>query len=150
VNRPSRFQDALRSTAADSVESALTAASFVVALVVTLVLLFRGAPDLVTIGLVWLQGVLLWVARRHARRSRERLVRKLRIMLQDRVNNQLTVLVGLTDIHIHGVSEDDHEDDVEIALTAARAVSREIETLSLESLQTWEARYARHLPLPLR
>ena len=77
-------------------------------------------------------------------------MRKLRVMLQDRVNNQLTVLVGLTDIHAHTVSEDDNQDDVEIALTAARAVSREIETLSLESLRRWEARYARHLPLPLR
>jgi ABC-type multidrug transport system fused ATPase/permease subunit len=150
VIRRSRFQDALRSTTADAVEGGLTVAGFVVAIVATLVLGFRGNPDLVTIAVVWLQSVLLWAAWRHFRRSRERLVRKLRVMLQDRVNNQLTVLVGLTDIHAHTVSEDDNQDDVEIALTAARAVSREIETLSLESLRTWEARYARHLPLPLR
>jgi hypothetical protein len=41
-------------------------------------------------------------------------------------------------------------DDVETALTAARAVSQELEGLSLESLRVWESRYARHLPTPLR
>ena len=60
VIRRSRFQDALRSTTADAVEGGLTVAGFVVAIVATLVLGFRGNPDLVTIAVVWLQSVLLW------------------------------------------------------------------------------------------
>jgi len=43
-----------------------------------------------------------------------------------------------------------HDEDVETALTAARAVSHELESLSLESLRVWESRYARFLPKPLR
>jgi hypothetical protein len=69
-------------------------------------------------------------------------------MLQDRVNNQLTVLVGVAELNNH--SADPRDDDVETALAAARAVSHELESLSLESLRVWESRYARFLPKPLR
>jgi hypothetical protein len=81
--------------------------------------------------------------------ARARLIRKLRAMLQDRVNNQLTVLVGVAELggNARGAPR---MDDVETALTAARAVSQELEGLSLESLRVWESRYARHLPTPLR
>lgn len=150
VTRTSRFQDALRAQTADHSEMALTTIGIVVAILATVVMLLRGEPDLAMIFFVWLQGLILWAMRRHSRAGREDLVRKLRVMLQDRVNSQLTVLVGLTDIHTHALSEDDREDDVEIALTAARAVSREIETLSIESLRSWEVRYGKHLPSPLR
>jgi hypothetical protein len=71
-------------------------------------------------------------------------------MLQDRVNNQLTVLVGVAELRGAGHRSPDSEDDVETALTAARAVSQELESLSIESLRHWESRYARHLPKPLR
>jgi hypothetical protein len=96
-----------------------------------------------------LQGFLVWAGRRHSRLARARLIRKLRAMLQDRVNNQLTVLVGVAELggNARGAPR---MDDVETALTAARAVSQELEGLSLESLRVWESRYARHLPTPLR
>ena len=67
-------------------------------------------------------------------------------MLQDRVNNQLTVLVGVAELRGAGSHSAQSEDDVETAMTAARAVSQELESLSLESLRAWESRYARHLP----
>ena len=76
-----------------------------------------------------------------------RLVRKLRVMLQDRVNNQLTVLLAELQA-AEGAPQSVEE--AEAAMSAARAVSNELETLSLESLKSWEARYARHLPSPLR
>jgi hypothetical protein len=69
-------------------------------------------------------------------------------MLQDRVNNQLTVLIGVAELRGH--ENIPHDEDVETALTAARAVSSELESLSLESLRVWESRYARFLPQPLR
>ncbi|MGH7498848.1 MAG: hypothetical protein ACREL3_08360, partial [Gemmatimonadales bacterium] len=128
---------------------ALATVGIIVAVVATVALIARGVPTLAMVCLVWLQGLILLAIRRQSRADREHLVRKLRIMLQDRVNNQLTVLVGLTDIRAHAASPDDR-DDAELALTAARAVSREIETLSIESLRSWEARYAKHLPAPLR
>lgn len=145
----SRFKDALRAKIADHFEVALATVGVVVAIVATAAELFGGDETVALAFVVWFQGLIFWAVRRHARLGREHLVRKLRVMLQDRVNNQLTVLVGLTDIHTHAPASDDH-DDVELALTAARAVSREIELLSIESLRSWEARYSQHLPAPLR
>jgi hypothetical protein len=66
------------------------------------------------------------------------------------VNNQLTVLVGVAELRGTGGHSPQGEEDVETAMTAARAVSQELESLSLESLRHWESRYARHLPMPLR
>lgn len=145
----SHFKDALRAKIADHFEAALATVGIAVAVVATAAVLLRGDENVALLLVVWFQGLILWALRRHARLGREHLVRKLRLMLQDRVNNQLTVLVGLTDIHTHASPSEDH-DDVELALTAARAVSREIEMLSIESLRSWEARYSQHLPTPLR
>lgn len=147
--RSPRFKDVVRAMIADHFETALATVGIVVAIVATVAVFIRGDENLALLCVVWFQSLILWAVRRHMRLGREHLVRKMRLMLQDRVNNQLTVLVGLTDIHSNAPSDDD-QDDVEIALTAARAVSREIETLSIESLRSWEARYARHLPTPLR
>lgn len=149
VTGSSHIRDALRAKIADHFEASLATVGIVVAIGATAAVLIRGTENVGLLFVVWFQGVILWAVRRHARLGREHLVRKLRVMLQDRVNNQLTVLVGLTDIHTHAPSTDD-QDDVELALTAARAVSREIETLSIESLRSWEARYSQHLPAPLR
>lgn len=149
---PSRhFRSAFRVRLADHFELVLTSAGVVVAIILTFAQLERGTRGLALAFLVWLQGFLIWAVRRHSRLARERLIRKLRIMLQDRVNNQLTVMVGVAELR--GGPEQalaEPHDDVETALTAARAVAQELEGLSIESLRTWEARYARHLPRPLR
>jgi hypothetical protein len=69
-------------------------------------------------------------------------------MLQDRVNNQLTVLLGVAELS-HPASAA-AEENVDAAMAAAREVARELDSLSLESLRAWESRYARFLPMPLR
>ena len=151
MTRSGRLKDALRAKISDHFEVALTAIGILVAVLASIAALIRGPQDIAMMFVVWFEGVILWAVCRHCRIGREHLVRKLRVMLQDRVNNQLTVLVGLTDIHshVHSTAAQEH-DDVDLALTAARAVSREIETLSIESLRSWEDRYAKHLPAPLR
>jgi hypothetical protein len=149
VTKSPRFKDALKATIADHFETGLATVGIVVAIIATGGALFRGDGDLTLLLVVWFQGLLLWAVRRHIRIGREHLVRNLRLMLQDRVNNQLTVLVGLTDFHTHAPAGEE-QDDAEAALTAARAVSQEIESLSIESLRTWEAKYSRHLPAHLR
>ena len=151
MTRSVRLKDALRAKISDHFEVALTTIGILVAFLASVAALIREPQDLAMMFVVWFEGVILWAVCRHCRIGREHLVRKLRVMLQDRVNNQLTVLVGLTDIHshVHPTAAQEH-DDVDLALTAARAVSREIETLSIESLRSWEDRYARHLPAPLR
>jgi hypothetical protein len=144
-----QFHDALRAKFAEHFELMLTAVGVVLAVMLTFAQLDQGTKGLALTFLVWLQGFLIWAVRRHSRLARVRLVRKLRVMLQDRVNNQLTVLVGVAELRgTEGMTPD--PEDVETALTAARAVSHELETLSLETLRHWEARYARHLPTPLR
>ncbi len=149
MTKSPRFKGVLAAKIADHFETGLATVGIVVAIVATTGTLFRGDVDLVLLLVVWFQALLLWAVRRHIRIGREHLVRSLRLMLQDRVNNQLTVLVGLTDFHAHSPAGED-QDDAEAALTAARAVSREIETLSIESLRSWEAKYSRHLPANLR
>lgn len=149
MTRSSLFNDSVRARIADHFEVALATAGVIVVAVATVAVIIRGVPTVFMAGIVWFQALILLAVRRQSRADREHLVRKLRVMLQDRVNNQLTVLVGLTDFRAHANRSDDRE-DAELALTAARAVSREIEMLSIESLRSWEARYAKHLPAPLR
>lgn len=142
------FKTAVRTSLSDHFESGIATTGVVIAIVATLALLMQRGQSIVLALVLWNQGLIFWALRRHIRLGREHLVVKLRIMLQDRVNNQLTVLVGLTDLHAKSPPTDD-QDDVEIALTAARAVSREIETLSVASLRSWEQQYSRHLPTSL-
>jgi hypothetical protein len=146
---PSRkLRDALRAQISEHFELLLTAAGVMLAVTLTFAQLDRGTQGLALTFLVWLQGFLIWAVRRHSRLARTRLIRKLRVMLQDRVNNQLTVLIGVAELGRH--EDIPHDEDVETALTAARAVSHELESLSLESLRVWESRYARFLPKPMR
>ena len=99
----------------------------VLAVTLTFAQIDQGTKGLALTFLVWLQGFLIWAVRRHSRLARSRLIRKLRVMLQDRVNNQLTVLIGVAELRgTVGMSSD--SEDVETALTAARAVSQELET----------------------
>jgi hypothetical protein len=140
----------LRAQIAEHFELMLTTAGVLLAVMLTFAQLDQGTQGLAMTFLVWLQGFLIWAVRRHGRLARLRLIRKLRVMLQDRVNNQLTVLIGVAELRGAGGPSPESEEDVETAMTAARAVSQELESLSLESLRTWESRYARHLPAPLR
>lgn len=144
-----QFRDALRAKVAEHFELMLTSIGVVLAITLMFAQLDQGTKGLALTFLVWLQGFLIWAVRRHSRLARLRLIQKLRVMLQDRVNNQLTVLVSVAELPNTDGSTPDPE-DVETALTAARAVSHELESLSLETLRHWEARYARHLTTPLR
>jgi hypothetical protein len=61
----------------------------------------------------------------------------MRLMLQDRVNNQLTVMLGAAEIRHRDMTTDERE-DLEIATTAARTVAHELDNLSIQSLRSWE------------
>jgi hypothetical protein len=146
-SRPLR--QAVRAHLAEHFELVLTTAGVLLALTLTFSQLDQGTRGLAFTFLVWLQGFLIWAVRRHSRLARGRLVHKLRVMLQDRVNNQLTVLLGMADLRGHDSAAEAEEDAV-TAMAAAQEVARELDSLSLESLRAWEARYARFLPTPLR
>jgi hypothetical protein len=149
VQSPSRIQNALRATLAEHFELLLTTCGVLFAIAVTFAQLSQDVQGLALTYLIWLQGFILWAVHRYSLLGRQRLIRKLRLMLQDKVNNQLTVLVGVAELsgRDHAVND---TTDLEVALTAAKTVSQELDGLSLESLRRWERRYARFIPLALR
>jgi hypothetical protein len=115
---------------------------------IALMELTRGEQGLATVVLVWMQGFLIWAVHRHCWFRRRALVHKMRFMLQDRVNNQLTVMLGAAEMRGRSAHRDELV-DMERAVLAARTVSEELDQLSLESLREWERRYGRTIPAPL-
>jgi hypothetical protein len=69
-------------------------------------------------------------------------------MLQDRVNNQLTIMLAMADFNAPRLRPEDRE-ALERAMLAARTVADELAQLSIESLKVWEARYGEGAESPL-
>ncbi len=130
----------VRASLAEHFELFLTAAGVFVAIGLIFTDLPKGQQGLAHAFLVWLQGLLIWSVHRHAWFRRKALVDKMRLMLQDRVNNQLTVMLGMTEIRDREMTPVERQ-DMETVTTAARTVAHELETLSPESLRSWERRY---------
>ena len=134
---------------AEHFELILTVAGVLVAIALTVAGLELGRERMAFIFLVWLQGFILWAVRRHSQLGRRQLLARLRIMLQDRVNNQLTVMLAMGELgRESGVV--DNRIAVERAVLAARAVSEELADLSVDSLRRWEDRYGETRELSFR
>ena len=131
----SSAQRAFRARLAEHFEFFLTTAGVLLALMVTLSELSRGDQGSALIFLIWLQGFLTWAVHRHCWFRRRALVLKMRAMLQDRVNSHLTVILGVAHFRARDATESDRH-ELETAVAAARAVSLELESLSIESLET--------------
>ena len=123
----------------------LTIVGVIIALTIAFTELTRGEQGLATVVLVWLQGFLIWAVHRHSWFRRRALMYKVRVMLQDRVNNQLTVILGAAEASIS--SRDEEEEELERAVIAARNLSEELDRLSLESVHAWERRYSKSIPV---
>jgi hypothetical protein len=140
VKRLSAVSSRLRARLTEHFELFLTA----VGVFLTIRLVFSDLPPgqqgLAHAFLIWLQGFLIWSVHRHATLRRQAMVEKMRLMLQDRVNNQLTVMLGMAEIRHRDMTPDERQ-DMETATMAARTVAHDLETLSLESLRSWESRY---------
>ena len=149
MRRSARLRRRVRAVFAEHFELFLTTVGVALAIMVAFAELSRGERGLATVTIVWLQGFLIWAVHRHCWFRRRILVAKLRLMLQDRVNNQLTVMLGVAEIRDHA-SAVEQRADLERAVLAARTVSAELEDLSIESLRTWERRYRKGLPATLR
>jgi len=130
----------LRERLAEHFELFLTTAG----VFLTVGLVFSDLPQsqrgLAQVFLIWLQGFLIWAVHRHATLRRQALIEKMRLMLQDRVNNQLTVMLGMAEIRHREMTPDERQ-DLETATTAAKTVAHELETLSIQSLRSWERRH---------
>jgi hypothetical protein len=140
VKRIYSAMNGVRAALAEHFELFLTAVGVILAIGLTFADLPREEQGLALVFLVWLQGLLIWLVHRHAWFRRKALVDKMRLMLQDRVNNQLTVMLGMTEIRDREMTPAERR-DMETVTSAARTVAHELETLSPETLRSWERRY---------
>jgi len=135
----------VRLTLSEHFELFMTTIGVLMAILITLSELSRGEQGMALTFLIWLQGLILWAVHRHCRLRSRALVQKMRLMMQDRVNNRLTVWLNLTDVQARVAGEAGREEREAVSLAASRAVSLELEKLSVESLRAWERRHARFL-----
>jgi hypothetical protein len=135
----------VRAALAEYFELFMTVIGVFIAIMITVSELSRGSQGMALTFLIWLQGLILWAVHRHAMLRSRALVQKMRLMMQDRVNNRLTVWLSLTDVQARVAAESGREEREAVSLAAARAVSLELEKLSFESLRTWERRHAKFL-----
>src|SRR4051812_13682589 len=93
-----------------------------------------------------LQGVVFWLLRRRYRRVRGEMVAELRRMLQDRINNHLTIVLMSVTQRWEEPGSDKERELLEAAIAATASVSRVLQDLSVESLRTWRAHYGMDQP----
>lgn len=100
----------------------------------------------IAVGVV--HGFLFWGIRWRQRRVRQELIQALRLMLSDRINNNLTVLLAAaSEGHSEGrgasavVSSPTYRKTIETAMQAAYEISATVERLSLDSLRRWQRHY---------
>lgn len=82
-----------------------------------------------------LHGIIFFIVRSRQRRIRQTVIKEVSHMLQDRVNNKLTVVA----MNVSGETVK----DVEEVQTAIREVSTYVNSLSEESLKRWQTHYAK-------
>ena len=68
------------------------------------------------------------------------------LMVQDRVNNRLTVWLSHTDVQSRIAAETGRDERQAVSVAAARAVALELDKITFDSLRTWERRYGRSIP----
>ncbi len=96
-----------------------------------------AAVSATTVGV--LHGLIFWLVRRRQRQVREAALHDVRSMLNDIINNQLTVIQAMNDLHRNGAIETRRACDA--VADSIQAINGVVHTLSEESLQRWKARY---------
>jgi hypothetical protein len=133
----------LRAKLAEHFELFMTTVGVLLAILITLSEWSSGKQGTALIFLIWLQGFIVWAVHRHCRLRSRLLVKKMRLMVQDRVNNRLTIWLSLSDVQSQVGTETGRHEREAVSLAAARAVALELEKLSFEELRTWERRHER-------
>jgi hypothetical protein len=145
MKRTSPLLHVVRAQLAEHFELFMTIVGVLMAIFIILSELSRGQQGTALIFLVWLQGFILWAVHRHCMLRNRALVDRLRMMVQDRVNNRLTLWLSLTDVQSRIAAEAGRDDREAVSVAAARAVALELEKVSFESLRTWERKYAKFI-----
>jgi hypothetical protein len=95
--------------------------------------LSRGQEETALLFLIWLQGFILWAVHRHGWLRRHALVREMRVILDDLVNDRLTLMLRTAELRTRSIAGTGHESET---------IGAVVENLSLEfeSLRAWEKR----------
>ena len=145
MKRATSLSRAAQALLSEHFELFMTTAGVLIAIMIILSELSQGEQGTALIFLVWLQGLILWAVHRHCMLRNRAMVDRLRMMVQDRVNNRLTLWLSLTDVQSRVATEAGRDEREAVSLAAARAVSLELEKVSLDSLRAWERRYSRFI-----
>lgn len=89
-----------------------------------------------------LHGIIFWLIRRRQREVRRQAIAEIRGMLSDVVNNQLTVILA----NMSDVKTASQRAPLENVRVAVERISTLLDSLSEESLRTWQTRYKSSLP----
>jgi hypothetical protein len=127
-------RSALEEVLAEHFELFLTAAGVLMAMLLTLLELTRGDRGTALVFLIWLQGFLIWAVHRHGWFRREALTRNLRVILNELVNDRLTLMLKAAELRTRSLSNDDQASEAAI-LEALDGL-----TVELESLRAWDQR----------
>lgn len=86
-----------------------------------------------------IHGIIFWLVRRRQRQVRLLAIHSVKNMLKDVVNNQLAVLRLANDLN----EENPHTSNAKQVDESIDQIKQAIESLSQESLRTWQERYGR-------
>ena len=105
MNRFSPTLSYVRTRLAEHFELFMTTVGVLLAIMIILSELSGGEQGTALIFLIWLQGFILWAVHRHCTLRTHAVVDRVRMMVQDRVNNRLTVWLSLTDVQSRMAAE---------------------------------------------
>lgn len=88
-----------------------------------------------------LQGILLWTVHQRQRAIRRETIAAVRLMMQDMVKNQLSVIMTSTHLASKAPEKGEYAERVN---RSVQDISLALDTLSEESLTRWENRYRNH------
>ena len=141
VDRPARSSAAWRHFR-DNIEVYLTAVGVVLTLAMPVILGVSGYWEVAAITALVISvvhGAIFWTIRRRQRQIRLELIGEMRSMLNDRINNKLTVV--LAGIAAPAGTPTEEAENLEQALDAAQGISQTLRELSDESLHRWRTHY---------
>ena len=125
---------ALEAALAEHFELFLTIAGVLMAMLLTLLELTRGERGTAMVFLIWLQGFIIWAVHRHGWFRRQAINHNLRLILNELVNDRLTLMLKTAELRTRCVSGDERASEA-VILAALESLTDE-----LDSLRAWDQR----------
>lgn len=129
-----RFSRRAQAVLAEYFELFLTIAGVLMAMLLTLLELSTGERNTALIFLLWLEGFIIWAVHRHGWFRRRAVTEKLRLALNELVNDRLTLMLKAAELRSRGLVSDEQVSEAAILATIDSLTSE------LESLRAWDQR----------